>query len=168
MFLTPNKMARPWLSEMKSKLQDFPLKHLGRLEPIFDEHMCFEWLTQVPPSKKTNICFRYKTGTHTHTLTNSLWQTAGTWYLICCFFGRFQTVEMQDRPSWDEWRMIFLSDRAGGLWWWQKQVLGNRRVEGNQLNTHQWILRMITRIDGTNVLAFVTLSPYVIFDYEST
>ena len=151
---------------MKSKLQDFTLEHLGRLETIFDEHMCFEWLTQVPPSKKTHIFFpvsdRSNTRTHIH-----FDRRQGPDMLL--LGGRFQTVEMIfDGPSWDEWRMIFLSDRAGGLWWWQKKVLGNRRVEGNQLNTHQWILRMITRIDGTNALAFVTLSPYVIFDYEST
>ena len=143
------------------QLQEFHLENWARLERIFDEHMCFEWLTQVPPSKKTNIFWVSDRSNTRFTLTDGR-------DLICCFFGRFQTVEMKDGPSWDEWRMIFLSDRAGGLWWWQKQVLGNRRVEGNQRNTHQWILRMITRIDGTNALAFVTLSPYVIFDYEST
>jgi len=80
-------------SSKQSKLQEFHLENWARLERIFDEHMCFEWLTQVPPSKKTNIFWvSDRSNTRIFTLTDGR-------DLICCFFGRFQTVEMKDGPS---------------------------------------------------------------------
>ena len=158
-------MARPWLSEMKSKLQDFHLEHLGRLEPIFDEHICVlnGWLKYRLARKHIffPVSGRSNTRTHIH-------------------FDRRQGPDMLLLWSFSDSRnegWAFLRWMKDDLFEWQsrralmvakKQVLGNRRVEGNQLNTHQWILRMITGIDVTNALAFVTLSPYVIFDYEST